>query len=258
MGTSGAYSGSGGSNGRTAREAIADHLGAGGGPAAGNNRPAIDPRLLQSAVGLLRPRDSTGGRRDGPSGAGGGRVGSGDRSRAGGGAQRSVAASARTAGRAAAAAYAYRTGDATTLQRLGLDYAELRGLGDDGEVARRIVSMACGVSDSTIPDHEQRIVAADIAEWIFEQEESGGRLPTPEEIVRQTIASVIAIVILTETGNLLNQHELADVTESDIRDFAEAKAGQAALSVNGASEEEISRAVEDGIETLRSLLGDNT
>ncbi|MDP9612865.1 hypothetical protein JOF35_005142 [Streptomyces demainii] len=202
-------------------------------------------------VNMIRPRSGGAAGGGGPSGGGGG-AGSGSRS--GGGPQRSAAASARTAGRAAAAAYAYRTGDAATLRRLGLDYDELKALGDDGEVARRIVTMACDAADSTIPDHEQRMVTADITEWILEHEEAGGRLPTPDEIVRQTIATIIASVALTENGDLINQHEMGDVAESDVRDLAEALANQAGLSAEGAGEDEISRAIEDGIDTIRTIL----
>ncbi|MYR38108.1 hypothetical protein GTX14_18690 [Streptomyces sp. SID4944] len=34
------------------------------------------------------------------------------------------------------------------------------------------------MADSTIPDHEERMVTADVTEWILEHEEFGGRLPT--------------------------------------------------------------------------------
>ncbi|MFC9545846.1 hypothetical protein ACFTXK_14550 [Streptomyces sp. NPDC056956] len=251
MGTSGAYSGSGGKDGKHSREVMQQHLDSLAGGSSGDSRPELDPQLMQGIVNMLRPRASGAGG-DGPSGGGGGGVGSGSRS--GGGPQRSAAASARTTGRAAAAAYAYRTGDAATLQRLGLDYDELKTLGDDGEVARRIVTMACDAADSTIPDHEQRMVTADITEWILEHEEAGGQLPTPDEIVRQAIATIITSVALTENGDLINQHERGDVAESDVRDLAEALAHHAHLSVAGASEDEISRAIEDGIDTIRTIL----
>jgi hypothetical protein len=118
---------------------------------------------------------------------------------------------------------------------------------------RRIVDMACSTPDSSIEDHEQRFVAAEVAEWVMEQERDGYR-PTPEEMVRQTVAVIIAETLLVESGDLVNGHELADVAEEDIRDAAEAIAAQADLSVNGVSEDEISRAVEDGLERLRSIV----
>lgn len=259
MGTSGAYSGSGGKDGKAVRDTISDYLdglpGSEGHTGPDGDRPPLDPDALRRVINLIRPRSSGGGA-DGPGGGGGGgrASGVGGGSRSGGGPQRSVASSARSAGRAAAAAYAYRTGDAATLERLGLDYNELRALGDDFEVLRRIVDVACAAPDSTIEDHEQRRVAADVAEWVMEQERDG-YLPTPEEMVRQTIAAIIAEVLLVESGDLVNSHDQADVAESDIRDAAEAVAAQATLSVDGPTEDEISRAVEAGLETIRGIVG---
>lgn len=254
MGTSGAYSGSGGKDGKAVRDTITDYLdGLSGadGPGPDGERPPLDAAALQRVVNLIRPRTASGGG-DGP--GGGGAVGSGTGSRSGGGPQRTAASSARTAGRAAAAAYAYSTGDAATLQRLGLDYSELRSLGDEFEVLRRIVDMACSTPDSTIEDHEQRRVAADVAEWVMEQQRDG-YLPPLDEMVRQTIAVIIAETLLVETGDLVNNHDHADIAERDIRDAAEVIASQADLSVDGATEDEISRAVEAGLERIRGIIG---
>lgn len=256
MGTSGAYSGSGGKDGKAVRDTVGDYLdGLSSSDGAGHDdqRPPLDPAVLQRVINLIRPRVPSGGR-DGPGAGGGGTSGGGTGSRGGGGPQRSAAGSARTAGRAAAGAYAYSRGDAATLQRLGLDYNELRGLGDEFEVLRRIVDMACSTPDSSIEDHEQRRVAAEVAEWVMEQERDGYHL-TPEEMVRQTIAVIIAETLFVETGDLVNSHDLADVAEGDIRDAAEAIAAQADLSVDGATEDEISQAVEAGLERIRGIVG---
>lgn len=257
MGTSGAYSGSGGKDGKAIRDTIGGYLdglpGADAGGGSDDERPPLDLDALRRVIHLIRPRSAGGGGGDGPGGGGGGGAPAGASGRSGGGPRRSAAGSARTAGRAAAAAYAYRTGDAATLERLGLDYDELRGLGDEFEVLRRIVDMACSTPESTIEDHEQRRVAADVAEWLMEQGRDGAP-PTPEEIVRQTIATIIAETLLVESGDLVNRHDLADVAEADIRDAAEAIAAQATLSVEGVTEDEISRAVEAGLETLRGIV----
>lgn len=215
MGTSGSYSSSGGRDGKAVRDAVEGYLdGLAGENAPGTpdgERPPLDPADLRRVINLIRPRSSGGGGGDGPGGGGGGggASGGGTDGRSGGGPQRSAAASARSAGRAGAAAYAYRTGDAATLARLGLDYNELRGLGDDFEVLRRIVDMACAASDSTIEDHEQRRVAANVGDWVLEQE-TDGYLPTPEEIVRRSIAEIIAETLLVESGDLINSHDMAD------------------------------------------------
>jgi hypothetical protein len=260
MGTSGAYSGSGGKDGKAVRDAVSEYLdglpGSDAPESPNEDRPPLNLAALQRVINLIRPRSSGIAGGDGSGGGGGnGRASSGASSRSAGGPQRSAAASARTAGRAAAAAYAYRTGDVATLERLGLDYHELHGLGDEFEVLRRIVDMACAAPDSTIEDHEQRLVAAEVGEWVLEQARDGSP-PTPEEIVRQTIATIIAETLLVESGDLVNGHEQADVAESDIRDAAEAMAAQASLSADGATEDEISHAVEAGIETIRGIVGD--
>jgi hypothetical protein len=219
-------------------------------------RPRLSPDTLLSGVQLLRPRSSRGGGGDGPGGGGGGGTGgTGKGSRSGGGASRSVAASAGSAGRAAAAAYAFRTGDAAELERLGLNYDELAALGSPTEVARRIVDAACGPrTDSTIVDHEQRLVAADIAEWVISEQE-GGYVPTPEEITRRTIATIVAEAVLVETGESVDQHDQGELAESEVRDAAEALAERATLSITGATEDEFTKAIESGIETLRKIKG---
>ena len=94
--------------------------------------PALLARVLRLLQAQARAGASAGGGAGGASGTGAGGTGGGSRTR--GGPQRTSSGSARTAGRAAA----YRAGDAGTLQRLGLDYNELRSLGDErGRAAHR-------------------------------------------------------------------------------------------------------------------------
>lgn len=256
MGTSGAYSGSGGNDGKAVRDAIRRHLDTlpGSDTSPSPSPVPLDPAALERIINLIRPRSAAGSGADGPAGGGGQGATGGTGARGGGGPQRTATASARTAGRAAAAAAAYSAGDAATLQRLGLDYQELRSLGDDVEVVRRIVDMACAKADSTIPDHEQRHLAADVAEWVLTRE-LDGTSPTPEEIVRQSIAAIITETILVESGDLINSHENSLIVERDIRDAAEALADKATLTVTGATENDISRAIEDGLDTLRTIIG---
>ena len=262
MGTSGAYSGSGGKDGKKVRDAVADHVsgipGTGGRKNGNTQHPRLDPNSIAPIINLFRPPSSRGGGADGPGGGRGGRArgsGSGTSgSGTGGGPRRSVARSARSAGRAAAAAYAYRTGDTATLARLGLDYAKLTALADDFEVLRQIVEMACSSPDSTIEDHEQRLVAADVAEKLL-GDDGSNPLPPLEDIVRETIATIIAQTVLVETGDQLNQGTTAEAAEADIRDAAQALAERATLSITGATETEMAKAIEDGIESLRTILG---
>lgn len=264
MGTVKAFSGSGSKPANDLRDELTEWLDRlpkappdqppPGEPPSDAERPRLSPDVLLHAVQLLRPRSAGGGGSDGPGGGGGqGRETTGTRS--GGGANRSAVSSAASAGRAAAGAYAFLTGDTATLQRLGLDYDELAALGSPTEVARRIVEAACGPrSNSTVVDHEQRLIAADIAEWVLSEQDDGS-LPTPEEIARETIAMIIAEAALVETGESSNQHDQGQLAEDEIRDAAHALADRADLSVTGATEAELAAAIESGIETLRDITG---
>jgi hypothetical protein len=115
------------------------------------------------------------------------------------------------------------------------------------------VEAACGArADSTIEDYEQRLVAANVAEWVLDQEADGGP-PTPEEIVRHTIALIIADAFLSETGEEVNNSNHAELAESEVRDAAEALAERPTLSVAEVTEAEFTQAIEDGIEALRAI-----
>lgn len=271
MGTKGSYSGGGGKAGRDLRDDISDWFDTPGSPPPSepdadgppdtdeNRPPPLPPETLLPSLGLFRPRGGAGGG-DGLGGMGGGggaAGGAGGGSAGGGGAQRSSARSASTAGRAAAAAYAYRAGDEATLEGLGLDYAALRSSDDPIEVTRQIVAAACGpLPEGTIEDDERRIVAADIAQWVLEQN-AGGAPPDPVEITREAIALIIFEAVTTETAATIREgrHQTHDVREAErqIRESAAALAERAELSPSGPTPGEFEKAIEQGIETLRSI-----
>lgn len=276
MGTSGSYSGSGSKAGKNLRRELNDWLDQL--PPNPPDQPPPDdrdperppsdtpppnplpPAVLQSVLSMLRPRISSGSGADGPGGGGGlGRGGAGagaPTGRTGGGARRSAAGAAGSAGRAGAAAYAYQTGDAAELERLGLRYDELRSLGDPLEVMQRIVVAACGPNESTIEDIDQRYVAAEVAEWVFEQGPTA--VPTPEEIVRKTISLMIFETFLSESGSLRDGERpswASELAENELRDAAEALSQRATLSVDGVSADEFAAAIEGGIEMLRQIVG---
>jgi hypothetical protein len=275
MGTSGAYTGAGGKPGRDIYTGVGEWIDGLGGGSDGGGTPAegappsdrppteLPPRLIEGLLSLLRPSITSGGGSDGPGGgSGGGRRGRQTSSRigaggGGGGLRRSTTQVSGSAGRAGAAAYAYATGDRATLQSLGLDYDTLRQLGDPIEITRRLVEAACGpLSNGTLEEHEERYVAASVAEWVLEQTEAGST-PTPEEIARYSIAAVIAEVLATEINRDLQEHpeSVAEVAEAELFSAAEIVASKAELSVEGASPEELSEAIESGIETLREIYG---
>lgn len=262
MGTSSSYSGSGGQQGRAIRREIGywlDELPTSGPPedklADRSSNQALK-RAARLAIGLFLPRIATATGGGGRGGVGAGTRGGGRRT---GGAQRSVVRSARSTGRAAAAAFAYATANREVLAELGLDYDELRELNDPLDVSRRIVEAACGpISESTIDHAEQRWVAARIAEWVFE-EQAAGTLPQPEEIARKAIAFTIFEAIASEAGELLNgAHRpdwIIDWSDNELQDAADVLSQGAELSIRGVTNAEFAKAIEDGIETLRRIYG---
>ncbi len=137
MGTSSAYYGAGGKAGRDIGAGAGEWLGglSGGGDSdsdaandpGADGKPPVDlpPRLVSGVLSLLRPGSPSGGGGVGLGGAGGGRagrIGGSTGGTGGGGLRRSTSRMAGSAGRAAAAAYAYATEDRASLSALGLDF----------------------------------------------------------------------------------------------------------------------------------------
>lgn len=282
MGTSDSYSGGGGKPARDINDSISDWLDSlpSAPPSAPSEPgdasppegvpsgtgddvspvPELKPEVLLPVIGLFRRR--SGGRSDGPSGAGG--LGleraQGSGGRRGGGAQRSAARSAGSAGRAAAAAYAYRTGDADALQELGLDYDTLRATGDSIEIAHLIVEAACDSSDGTIDTEERRTVAAAVALWVLEENEAGAP-PEPDEIARFTLAEILFEAMSAESAAKIRDGKRPAWASAEgqrqIRRAAETLAQRAELSATGATAAELERAIEQGLETLRAIWSDS-
>lgn len=274
MGTKKSFSGGGGKPGKELRQNLEDWLDGLpdlGPPPEGDpppdvppdapprDIPPIRPEQLLPALGLFRPRTSGGA--DGPGGgggaAGGGGAGAGGGAR--GGAQRSVASSSRTAGRAAAAAYALRTGNVALLQDLGLDYDSLRDNPDVTDVARQIMVAACGpLPDGTIEEEEQRVVAAQVAQYVLEANADGAP-PAPEDIVRETVGVIIFEAVSNETASMLHNGErpvwATAEAERQMRETAQALALRAKLSPDGPTPAEFSEAIARGIETMREIWG---
>lgn len=273
MGTKGSCTGGGGSAGGDLRDEITNWLDAPPPsppkddqeppdqppPDERPERPPLPPESLLPTIGLFRPRPSGGG--DGPGGIGGGGRGRPDGGAGGGGrgggAERTTARASSRAGRAAAAAYALRTGNAAVLAELGLDYDQLRASDDPIDVTRQIVSAACGpLPDGTIEDDEERRAAAETAQWVLEANE-GGAPPDPSEIVREAIATIIFEAATTETAATLRNSdhsvEITLETERQMRNTAHVLADRAELTATGPTPSELERAIEQGIETLRAI-----
>ncbi|GAA1344295.1 hypothetical protein GCM10009611_19240 [Arthrobacter roseus] len=164
----------------------------------------------------------------------------------------------RAAGRAGRLALAYGSADRNALDRAGLNYDELRSLGDPVSIGIRIVEVAFDAQpDSTIEDSEARDIVAAVVEWILDQPASSH--PSPEDVVRKTIESTIAEVTLTEVSAKIHSEgasfESRRAAENMIRDLAEEYAKQTPLSETGATEREMASAIENGIRDLGSILG---
>ena len=149
-------------------------------------------------------------------------------------------------------------GDAAGLRSLGLDYNELRALNDPFEVTRRIVDAVCGQrADGRLEEAEERYVAASVADWVLEQNEDGD-LPDVDDVARYAIATIVTEVLSSELGEALREQpdEVADVAEDELREAAMVLARQTDLSASGPTEDELTRAIEEGIEKLRPIYGD--
>ena len=276
MGTSGAYNGAGDKAGREVGEGLrvwVDSLSAnvnsgdstpGPDQAEDGKKPVTElpSKVVSGLMVLLRPRSTSGGSSDGP-GAGGGGIATGGRSTSGGsgraraGSSRSSQRLASVGGRAAAGAYAFARGDEDGLSSLGLDYDELRALNDSFEVTRRIVDAVCGQqTESRLEDAEERYVAASVADWVLAQGEDG-ELPDADDVARYAIATIVTEVLSSELGEALHDRpdDVADVAEDELREAAWVLAGQAELSNSGPTADELTRAIEEGVEKLREIYG---
>jgi len=171
---------------------------------------------------------------------------------------RSVGRISRAAGRAGSLALAYSSGDRAALDRAGLNYDELRALGDPVAIGIRIVEAAFDAkADSTIADAEERGIVAEVVAWILEH--PSDRTPTPEEVVRKTIETTIAETALTEISSTLYQQGASyaerQSVEQQIREVAAEYATQADLSATGATDQEMSTAIETGIRDIGTIFG---
>lgn len=277
MGTSGSFGGSGGKDARDLRDNIAAWLDAAGesgntdgvdtGNTDGADRPADPTRPatseqpptvdLRPALRVLLNSRGRGGRSDGPGGGSGG-TGGGGGGRSSGGATRSVGRVSRAAGRAGRLALAYSSGNREALREAGLNYDELQALGDPVAVGLKIIEAAFeSQADSTVADAEERDIVSIVVEWILEQ--PADNPPTPEDVVRKSIETMIAETTLTEVSSTIYakdaSFEKRRSLERQIRDVAAEYAAQATLNPEGATEQQMAQAIENGIRDIGQIFG---
>lgn len=257
MGTKGSYSGS--VAGGEVRDGLDDWLASlpgGDGPPPSGEDNQSQPSLFSA----LRPSQNTPAGRVLPTAAlfrssrGGG--GSG-RGRSSDSLIRSAAGSARSAGRGAAAAYAYRVGDAQTLRDLGLDYDALRANPNIFEVVHQIAQKVCeDLPPGTIDTAEQMEVVGRLAEWLVDTDTSGAEVSLGQ-IAEEAVGLILAEAYLVETASTLNEKHMTGAQraefEDGVRQAAEELAAYANLTPTGPSPGEFTRAIEDGLEYLRTI-----
>ncbi|MFJ8637215.1 hypothetical protein [Streptomyces sp. NPDC093568] len=222
MGTSGSYGGSGTADWHEAHDAFDALSGAapsGTGPGdipdpAEGQQQLLD-NVLSALSTALQKDDADHGT---PSGTGyplsallvsprGGGGGSGGRTqapagRAGAGSRRQVLKGSARGAAAVAGAYALRSGDAARLQELGLDLAELRGLGPRAQISRILQAV---LGDAGHPDEAALRKAA--TRWVkavlLDPEP-----PAPQEGLRGLVVEWIYELSLVELGSQKAQGNL--------------------------------------------------
>ncbi|MGI8483553.1 MAG: hypothetical protein ACR2OU_04745 [Thermomicrobiales bacterium] len=227
-------------------------------PSSDHQPSAAHTTIDISPVVRLILRTSRGGHKDGPGVSGGGSAGDSGSGRSSGGATRSVGRISRAAGRAGRLALAYSAGERAPLEEAGLNYDDLLALRDPVSVGIKIVEAAFDTqADSTIEDAEERDIVASVVEWILNAPQ--GQAPSPEEVVRKTIETMIAEVTLTEVGAKIRSNgasfENRRAAENMVREVAEEYVSQITLSTTGASARDISEAINNGVRDLGRIFG---
>lgn len=270
MGTKNSYTGVGGKIGADISDGLNDWLdslpGAPNEPAGSPPADSSDPPPAAGAAsGSSRPSPTSPSGRALPaislfrSSKGGG--GSRSRARETSALTRTSAGYARSAGRGAAAAYAYRTGDAQTLRDLGLDYDALRANPNIFDVAHQIAQKVCeDLPPGTIETDEQLQVVGNLAEWLLEGTAAGADV-TLGQIAEEAVALVLAEAYLVQTASQLNEKDMSGADrarfESDVRQACEELAAHANLAPTGPSPAEFTSAIENGLEYLHTVFGES-
>lgn len=272
MGTSGSFKGSGGKDAAKLRQSIADWLAdtetesqttSTSPPSDGATDslstivpPLQDPATLARVVGLwLR------GGGDGPSGNGGsistGRIAHQGTGRSSGGPQRTVGRVSGPAGRASSMVRAYTTADHQALKAAGLDYLELRALGDPLEVGRRIVSAAFDTQqDGSIEDSESRLIVSELVDWMLEAPSGNPR--EPAEAVRYLIELMMFYGLVHEVGSIIRTERDAvkrRALEVEMRSSAQVMARRVQLDGLATTSTAMSLAIENGVAQLTEIYG---
>jgi hypothetical protein len=275
MGTSGAYSGSGGSAWQDARDAAGELIndptssekqeatladlanaldwdGSPDGEGQPDNRPEDEQTIAPEAPSerpfgrLVRPRGGGGG--FGGGGAGGGTRGGGPGGGRGGKGRRSRRRSARVGGAVLAAGVALRQGDAATLNALGFSLSELAGLSPLAQCNRILKALVGSGGDI---DESEMLAASSTALITILIEDA-----PPDQAVRLFIVEYVMQVATTELGATLRTGagEISVQIEDELRSLVVARTDQIELDEDRLGPGELQDALYEALGVVKEVL----
>lgn len=275
MGTSGAYSGSGGSAWQDARNAAGELIndptssekqeatladlanaldwdGSPDGEGQPDNRPEDNEAIAPEAPTerpfgrLVRPRGGGGG--FGGGGAGGGTGGGGPSSGRGGKGRRSRRRSARVGGAVLAAGVALRQGDAATLDALGFSFSELASLSPLAQCNRILKALVGSGGDI---DESEMLAASSTALITILIEDA-----PPDQAVRLFIVEYVMQVATTELGATLRtgDGEISVQIEDELRSLVVARTDQIELDEDRLGAGELQDALYEALGVVKEVL----
>jgi hypothetical protein len=275
MGTSGAYSGSGGSAWQDARNAAGELIndptssekqeatladlanaldwdGSPDGEGQPDNRPEDNETIAPEAPAerpfgrLVRPRGGGGG--FGGGGAGGGTGGGGPGSGRGGKGRRSRRRSAQVGGAVLAAGVALRQGDAATLDALGFSFSELASLSPLAQCNRILKALVGSGGDI---DESEMLAASSTALITILIEDA-----PPDQAVRLFIVEYVMQVATTELGATLRTGagEISVQIEDELRSLVVARTDQIELDEDRLGAGELQDALYEALGVVKEVL----
>jgi hypothetical protein len=198
----------------------------------------------------LFSRGSGGGGGDGNGGSSSGGAGGRQSSP-----QRTVGSYARTAGRAAELARAFRAGDREAIERAGLDFDALSQLTGRAEIVRAIVDVVCAAqTTSDIASEEQRAIAGKLVDWMMD-DSLNSELPDAAETAEHAIGLIAAEIFISEAGDTLvgNDDVSRDELIEGINETSQVLAAQANLATSATDAASIEKAITRGVRALRKI-----
>lgn len=208
--------------------------------------PQIAPLALPIPGLRVRPGSGAGG--PGGGGGGGGSGARHARSNSGGG--RSARHAARAGGRALAAGFALRDGSAKSLAALGLEFADLSGLGVFDQI-NLILNVTIPATGSPL-EFEMRQAGAGALIRLLKDDES-----SPVEVVREFVVEFIFQSMVAEWGAKFRDGSRPGASLADgerlLRNSIVAYAGQVDVPIDGVSAEVFEAAINSVTEKTQEL-----